>query len=449
MAFPSWVLGVILIILGSLGNNLGNNLVSLGHAETNDQKRKASCADDTELAKSTEPSREEVKKSCMSWRLLGTLIFVFGNLFTFASFGFGAQSLLASLESIQFVSNLVFAKYVHNETVTVRMMLATVSIVVGNVLVVIFAEHSAVLYHSTGMIHLYVVNSAYHGYLVCAFVLWAVTNYVYLTYHHSRVKLGKMLWKHNFLEPFCFAMSSAIVGTQAVLNSKCMSMLIQVSARGEKNEFESWYIWFILVTWIMMVAYWLHRLDKGLELFPPLFIIPVMQVFFVFFAILCGGIYFEEFTHFTASQFIGFIFGVSMILGGVYGLAPPGMKLTMPVDHVAPVESQISSKEPNQQGDIELAGSVNYYLPVDNGEAPALSAAAEKYALNNDEGLDKDAAGLAGWDPTMEALSSKAPTEKPQPTQQQQSSQLDDPAPLAVKTKPEAAEGKDEIPSPV
>eukprot|EP01034_Spumella_vulgaris_P028242 gene28242-35065_t len=281
----------------------------------------------------------------MSWRVLGTIIFVLGNLFTFGSFGFGAQSLLASLESIQFVSNLFFAKYCHNEQVTVRMALATLSIVSGNVLVVIFAQHDATLYQSTGMIRLYQVNDAYHAYLVIAFCLWALTNYTFLRYHNSRCKLGVLLWKHNFMEPFCYAMSSAIIGTQAVLLSKCMSMLIQVSIRGEKDEFETWFVYFILAMWVMLVAYWLQRLDNGLALFPPLFIIPVMQVFFVFFAIVCGGIYFEEFNKFTTSQWIGFVIGVSMILSGVYGLAPTDMVLHTPDNIVVPEQSNTCTNE--------------------------------------------------------------------------------------------------------
>jgi hypothetical protein len=85
-----------------------------------------------------------------------------------------------------------------------------------------------------------------------------------------------------------------------------------------------------------MVVYWLVRLDQALALFPPCFIIPVMQVFFVFFAILCGGIYFQEFVHFTPTQFAGFFCGVAMILGGVYGLAPVDMQLYVPDDPNAP-----------------------------------------------------------------------------------------------------------------
>eukprot|EP01035_Chromulina_nebulosa_P065735 gene65735-89936_t len=149
MAFPEWVIGVILIIVGSLGNNLGNNLVSLDHSQKRQDKLKNSesrndSADESGLSLDDCNLVEgEVGPKRTSYRITGTVIFIFGNLFTFASFGFGAQSLLASLESVQFVSNLVFAYYIHKEKVSLRMILATLSIVGGNTLVVIFAEHAA------------------------------------------------------------------------------------------------------------------------------------------------------------------------------------------------------------------------------------------------------------------------------------------------------------------
>jgi len=351
MAFPEYIIGVILVIFGSLGNNLGNNLVSLSHEQNretivNEKKKKSDALKESESEKTLTvkddnkndldiSSKVEVEKPARTdYRILGTIIFIFGNLFTFASFGFGAQSLLASLESIQFVSNLFFARYVHHETVSFRMIAATLSIVAGNILVVIFAEHSALLITSNQMIHLYVTNNIYHGYMVAAFFVYVITTYTYLHYYKSRVVLRHpLLWNHSFVEPFCYAASSAIIGTQAVLKSKCMALLIQVTLRGIKNEFESWYIYFILAIWLLLVSYWLNRLDKGLMLYPPLFIIPVMQVFFVFFAIICGGLYFQEFLAFSTIQFIGFTIGVVMILSGVYGLAPTDMVLKLPAEH--------------------------------------------------------------------------------------------------------------------
>lgn len=267
----------------------------------------------------------------MEYSMLGTFIFIFGNLFTFVSFAFGAQSLIASLESVQFVSNIFFAKYVHKETITRRMIYATLSIIVGNIMVVLFANHSAQKFSSSNMIYLYKTNYIYHGYLGIAFFIWLTCSCIYRKYHHSRMVLRTLLWEHSFIEPFCFAVSSAIIGTQAVLNSKCLALLIDsTSTPGNKNEFTFWYIYFILGTWLLLVVYWLRRLDLGLSMFPPLFIIPVMQVFFVFFAILCGGIYFEEFVKFSLTQYIGFCIGVLLILAGVYGLAPTDMKLFVP-----------------------------------------------------------------------------------------------------------------------
>eukprot|EP00597_Dinobryon_sp_UTEXLB2267_P018650 CAMPEP_0201101984 /NCGR_PEP_ID=MMETSP0812-20130820/15569_1 /ASSEMBLY_ACC=CAM_ASM_000668 /TAXON_ID=98059 /ORGANISM="Dinobryon sp., Strain UTEXLB2267" /LENGTH=481 /DNA_ID=CAMNT_0047359265 /DNA_START=39 /DNA_END=1484 /DNA_ORIENTATION=- len=351
MAFPEYVIGVILVIFGSLGNNLGNNLVSLAHeqnreTQVNEAKSKKNKNDAPELEKTTtvkDDNKNDIENSSpvevtkpahTDHRVLGTVIFIFGNLFTFASFGFGAQSLLASLESIQFVSNLFFAKYVHHEIVSFRMIMATLSIVGGNILVVIFADHAALLITSNQMIHLYVTNTIYHAYMIAAFLVYVLTTYIYLHYYHSRVILRRpLLWNHSFVEPFCYAASSAIVGTQAVLKSKCMALLIQVTLRGVQNEFASWYIYFILAIWLLLVSYWLNRLDKGLMMYPPLFIIPVMQVFFVFFAIICGGLYFQEFLAFSAIQFVGFTIGVVMILSGVYGLAPTNMVLKLPAEH--------------------------------------------------------------------------------------------------------------------
>ena len=384
--FPLWIIGILLVTVGSLGNNLGNNLVSLDHAlkredeeETNKNGHEKgspknnstdieegigednniqtsikynpteviSQDSNSSLIIQTQPV-EGIKKKRVSYRITGTVIFIVGNLFTFGAFGFGAQSLLASLESIQFVSNLFFVRFVHQECVTIRMVLATLSIIfgirynyiikfyilsTGNVMVVVFATHTAILFDSVGMIKLYKTNYGYWGYLLFALIVWLITNGLYQFYYKSRVICKRpLLWKHNFLEPFCYACSSAIVGTQAVLNSKCMAMLIQVSIRGDKNEFASWFIWMIFGTWILMVAYWLNRIDTGLKLYPPLFIIPVMQVFFVFFAIVCGGIYFREFDEFITSQWIGFSIGVFLILLGVYGLAPPDLKLIIPHD---------------------------------------------------------------------------------------------------------------------
>ena len=107
------------------------------------------------------------------------MFFVAGNIINFGSFAFGSQAVVASLDSIQFVSNVAFAKFFHKEAITRRIILATASIVIGNLMVVLFAELGVTLFNSQDMIDLYKTNHMYHGYLALALCLWAFTAYTY------------------------------------------------------------------------------------------------------------------------------------------------------------------------------------------------------------------------------------------------------------------------------
>lgn len=69
-------------------------------------------------------------RSFREWQA-GIALFAGGNVFNFVSFGFAAQSLLAALGSVQFVSNVVFARLVLKEAVTWRVLGATALIVAG------------------------------------------------------------------------------------------------------------------------------------------------------------------------------------------------------------------------------------------------------------------------------------------------------------------------------
>jgi magnesium transporter len=323
-----WVVGVVLVLLGSIGQNLGNNLVSVAHSSMHDEedgsKLDAIKEDATEKGEGGEGDAEK-KEEEEDWMtknlwLVGTCIFVGGSLMTFVAFGFDAQSLLASLESVQFVSNIVFAKLVHKEEVTWTMILATLGIVGGNTLVVLFSEHGASSYTGNDIFAIWRTNTAFHIYLGAMGGVAIICEYIYRTYNHARMVDRKLLAFHSFLEPAAYCIASAFVGAFAVVNAKCISMFLTGGDAG--GEFAGAPMWVVLITWIAVVAFWLNRMDHGLELFQPLFFIPVLMVFFVFFSIICGGIFFEEFNSFSASQFAGFFSGVSMILLGVFFLAP-------------------------------------------------------------------------------------------------------------------------------
>merc|ERR1719479_399038 len=72
--------------------------------------------------------------------VFGTIVFVSGALLNFGSYGFAPQSLLATLESIQFVSNLFLGKWLQKKAITPKMYFGTFVTVVGTILAVSFSS---------------------------------------------------------------------------------------------------------------------------------------------------------------------------------------------------------------------------------------------------------------------------------------------------------------------
>jgi hypothetical protein len=161
----SWIIGVCLNLTGSLLINGGTNVMKLAHVrraqainsesiarlhQTESQEATAHSeveltslnADEdghkgevtlhrspsslTEAAKQHQPP--PVWKSKI-W-LLGFLLFTVGNVLNFVSFGFAAQSLLAALGAVQFVSNVFFARFLLKEPITWKVVAATIVITV-------------------------------------------------------------------------------------------------------------------------------------------------------------------------------------------------------------------------------------------------------------------------------------------------------------------------------
>ena len=162
MSSDNWTLGITLGILGSVAINTGNNLQSLGlkslEQEAEQSASRNSPADkkptrripwlsptpvkiapleDNQNDSQSEFVFVKVKRNpveSIAW-IIGTFIFVSGSLLNFASYAFAAQSTLASLESVQFVTNLIFGRLLLKAKITETMMAGTVLTVTGTVLV--------------------------------------------------------------------------------------------------------------------------------------------------------------------------------------------------------------------------------------------------------------------------------------------------------------------------
>lgn len=332
----NWIVGVVLGLSASIAINLGNNLQSLGlkrlrelkerEVENRDTDFKNCCAFVSKFhSKSIAPEStvhavakgSQCTKSYHSklW-IIGTVIFVTGTIFNFYSYAFAAQSLLASLESVQFVTNLMFGSCMLGAKITRQMIFGTVLTVVGTILAVQFSSKSAIQYSLQDMIVLY-TNPAYLVYLGITFALLIFLRLLYR--HHVRLERMNRPNRYTSLTiPWSFSIGSALVGTQSVVQAKILSELLTSQFMGIENIFRSWFAYLTVIIWLFTASIWLKQLSDALGQFDPLFIIPLLHCSFIFFAIISGGIYFKEFNTFSAQQWIGFWGSICIMFLGLF-----------------------------------------------------------------------------------------------------------------------------------
>ena len=248
--------------------------------------------------------------------------------------GFTAQSLLAGLGSIQFITNVLCSSLILKHPVTTRVLYATFAIVLGNVLIVAFASHHSDQLTVDELWELYTDNPPYQVYCVVLVVLVLVL-YVYYKEMKKRLKAQHQLARpgtlaHKLL-PFSYAAISAIIGTQSVLLAKSSSELVRTTLGGN-NQFYYPFTYFILTAWITSMVFWLYRMNAALRKFDGVFIIPVLQVVWTLFSIVGGGVYFREFSKFDAKDTALFTLGVCVVIFGVYLLAPQTVRPTEEVE---------------------------------------------------------------------------------------------------------------------
>lgn len=375
-------LGIALGTLGSIAINAGNNLQSYGmaqleakiHAESLESDEEAKVGEKADGGALAKDGGDGLKEglgaddgvspaeidTCQSttW-IVGTTIFVSGSLLNFAAFAFAPQSVLASLEGIQFVTNVMFGRLVLGKDISTSMYAGTGVVILGVVLTVLSASvvgpleadfnHLIALWAEPGWI-VYLILTGGFG------VLLQGTHQVYVKAKAN----GASLAYSELVLPVSYATFSALFGTLSVVFAKILSELVTLMIEGTPI-FWGPYCWFTYVTligWLLLVGVWLYRMNEALSLYDPLFIIPLLQMNFILFAIISGGIYFQEFNMFGAWNWAGFVAGVSMLFTGIYLLSPAtngggGDSAVHPMDPTAGDEASL-----NAAGAMSSAGPV-------------------------------------------------------------------------------------------
>ncbi|OVA09722.1 Magnesium transporter NIPA [Macleaya cordata] len=340
-----WVIGAFINLFGSIAINFGTNLLKLGH---NERERLSVLENDGANGKL-------ILKPIIyfqTWRV-GILFFALGNCLNFISFGYAAQSLLAALGSVQFVSNIAFAYFVLKKRVTVKVLVATAFIVLGNIFLVAFGNHQSPVYTTEQLAE---------KYSNIIFLLYCIILILIVVFHHSIYRKGELLlsvsghdlnpYWHTLL-PFSYAIVSGAIGSCSVLFAKSLSNLLRLTMSSD-YQLHSWFTYSMLLLFLSTAGFWMARLNEGLALFDAILIVPMFQIAWTFFSICTGFVYFQEYQVFDALRTTMFILGMTSVFVGISLLAPDESKGTsIKVQVVFPVSSLWMAKLPSEETEIE------------------------------------------------------------------------------------------------
>mmetsp|Transcript_25883 Transcript_25883/g.46814 ORF Transcript_25883/g.46814 Transcript_25883/m.46814 type:complete len:365 (-) Transcript_25883:53-1147(-) len=310
-------IGVSMGLLGSVAINMGQNLQAMGLKALEDQ------------------SKPWLSKS---WSI-GMTIFIVGSMVNFAAFSFAPASVLVPLEAVQFVTNVIFNRYVNQTPVTLRMSIGVTLAVLGTVIAVVFGPNDNRCFTIHDMQQFW-TKPAWWAYLIITLLIAIFSHLVHLKYKKAS-ESGEPLSGHLYVLPVTFALSSALVGgAQMIVHSKAIAELSEILflKLGTPDLLEplplaTWYFWVEFTLLVVCGVVWLYKMNESLGLYDPLFIIPLMQSSYILFGVIAGGIYFEEFAGLSKRELFGaelgfggwLLFGLGMflILFGLYLIAPP------------------------------------------------------------------------------------------------------------------------------
>jgi len=235
------------------------------------------------------------------------------------AFAFAPAAILAPLESLQFVSNLLFATFVNKVNVTRRQFFGCCGVISGSSLAVGLGPNAVFTFTIPKLVDFW-TSPTWNAYLILVMCLAIIAQGTNMRYKRLLAQ-GQHPPYANKVLPLTFAMSSALIGTQSVVQAKCLSEVVEQLGCGI-NIFSYYYTYISIVLFLTQVAVWLYRLTLALSYFDPLFIIPLLQSNYILFATISGGIYFQEFNTMVGYQWAGFATGIVIMFCGLYFLAP-------------------------------------------------------------------------------------------------------------------------------
>ncbi|KAG0284531.1 hypothetical protein BGZ96_011114 [Linnemannia gamsii] len=169
----------------------------------------------------------------------------------------------------------------------------------------------------------------------------------------------RLIRRNSPLLRFCLPLSYAALGgmmaSYTVLFAKSLINLLVTSIFDGQNQFTSVLAWVILVVTVVTAVSQVYWINMGLKKYDALLQVPVFFTIWVLLDIIGGGIYYDEFSGFTATKYVLFCLGVLTVFFGVALLAKRLAVLAK--EDVGELQSQSQSRSPSQP--VSRRGSIS------------------------------------------------------------------------------------------
>ncbi len=248
--------------------------------------------------------------------LLGMTSVILGSVADLLSFSMAPMSLLAPLGAMTLVINLFTAPCFLGEALTVYDVGATIVILVGTVISLLFGSKSTQTYDLDELMALYRARGfIIYAFAVCA-VVTALVRVLWLIRRKDRVQHKALTPREHAIEAFGYPFLSGVVGAHSVLFTKSTGEIVQQTIAGN-NQFAHVLPYVFLVGLGVCLFSQVRLLNAALARADSLYVVPVYQVSWVLSNVVVSMAYFQDYTNMSSFAMGMFTFGVAVTCLGV------------------------------------------------------------------------------------------------------------------------------------
>jgi len=236
--------------------------------------------------------KQKVEEEISKCLILSAVAYIlFGSILVFSSLTFLPYIVVAAFGSLQTLYSLLWCRFFNGIDISTRQLMGALGICAGCALLYQDGEErlTSPLMNPAQLFHAY-SKPYYQSYLIAICCLHFIIN-CYNSFRTQNYHLSPIV------DIVLFSIQSAMLGTQYMVMSKTIAMLLRLYASNDVNFYNAFNGGFliasILVT-IISTLFWKHRVSISESKFDISIIKPMNQIMWVIFAVLSGGLYFEE-----------------------------------------------------------------------------------------------------------------------------------------------------------